>query len=161
MKRVKIILTASFISGTLWAHCQVPCGIYDDANRIIQIREHIRTIEKAMSEIRSLSRNEDFQSKNQTIRWISTKEDHAQKIQTIVAEYFLTQRIKSKNESDNGYKNYVKHSILLHQILVSAMKCKQTVDSDHPIRILQLVNDFVDVYFDEKGRAHLNEHHEG
>ena len=43
----------------LFAHCQVPCGIYDDARRIIEIEEHIQTINKAMDKILSItSKNE-------------------------------------------------------------------------------------------------------
>ena len=33
----------------LFSHCQVPCGIYDDAARIIQIKEDFGTIKKAKS----------------------------------------------------------------------------------------------------------------
>ena len=38
----------------LYAHCQVPCGIYDDAVRIVQIEEDITTIRKAMNMINDL-----------------------------------------------------------------------------------------------------------
>ena len=39
----------------LFAHCQVPCGIYDDARRVIEIEEHIQTIDKAMDNILKIS----------------------------------------------------------------------------------------------------------
>ena len=45
------------ISSTLHAHCQVPCGIYDDALRIVQIKEDVTTIWKAMKQINDLSKN--------------------------------------------------------------------------------------------------------
>ena len=32
----------------VWAHCQVPCGIYHDDLRLELIGEHIETIEKSM-----------------------------------------------------------------------------------------------------------------
>ena len=31
------------------AHCEIPCGIYDDQTRVQLIHEHIGTIEKAMT----------------------------------------------------------------------------------------------------------------
>ena len=34
------------------AHCQVPCGIYDDTLRIVQIKEDFKTIRKAMDQIK-------------------------------------------------------------------------------------------------------------
>ena len=48
-----------------WAHCEIPCGIYDDHMRIHMIEEHITTIEKSMQQIVvlvsavSFSRHED------------------------------------------------------------------------------------------------------
>ena len=43
----------------LFAHCQIPCGIYSDAMQIIQIQEDLSTIEKAMEMINSLSEKSD------------------------------------------------------------------------------------------------------
>ena len=75
------------ISSTLHAHCQVPCGIYDDALRIVQIKEDVTTIWKAMKQINNLSKNgSDAQSMNQMVRWITTKEEHAKHIQAIVSD---------------------------------------------------------------------------
>ena len=69
------------------AHCQVPCGIYDDAVRIIQIREHVTTIEKAMNQIDQLTNDESSaQNMNQLVRWVNTKEEHATFIQSIIAD---------------------------------------------------------------------------
>ena len=81
-------------TGSLLAHCQVPCGIYDDAARIAQIREDITTIEKATHKIAALAGQSDAESQNQLVRWINTKEEHASHIIEIVSEYFLTQKIK-------------------------------------------------------------------
>ena len=45
-------------SNNLFGHCQVPCGIYDDAVRIVLLKEHVATIEKAMNQIEQLSQSE-------------------------------------------------------------------------------------------------------
>ena len=123
----KLIILFLLLQGSLLAHCQVPCGIYNDAARIVQIQEDFSTIQKAMNKIKELSEQQDATSMNQMTRWILTKEEHASKIQKVVSDYFLTQRIKVKTEGPE-YDLYVKQTISLHQILVSAMKCKQTVD---------------------------------
>ena len=39
---------------SIFAHCQVPCGIYDDDLRVRQMFEDLTTIDKAIDEIQSL-----------------------------------------------------------------------------------------------------------
>ena len=132
------------------AHCQVPCGIYDDALRIIQIKEDYKTIKKAMEQISQLSNKSDPLSSNQLNRWVMTKEQHATNIQKIVSEYFLTQRVKTAKS-----QKYIDQTTTLHQLLVTAMKCKQTIDDSNVDHGIQLVDTFVGYYFDSHGRDHL------
>ena len=136
-------------SNILSAHCQVPCGIYDDASRIILIKENFQTIKKSMDQIEKLSSLSDPLSKNQTTSWINTKESHAQDIQVVISEYFLTQRIK---ESD---KEYTKELEYLHKLLVIAMKCKQTINISYTDQASSLIDDFSKIYFDKHGLQHL------
>ena len=149
MKKYLILLALILNVGLVYPHCQVPCGIYDDAVRIITFKEDFATISKAMGEINTLAAKNDPQSINQLNRWIITKEEHANSIQRVVSDYFLAQRVKSKN------KNYDKHLRFLHEILVSAMKCKQTVDFQNVDKALKSLDKFVDIYFDDHGKEHL------
>ena len=149
-----LIVPFLLLQGSLLAHCQVPCGIYNDAARIIQIQEDFSTIQKAMTKIKELSQQQDATSMNQLTRWIMTKDDHASKIQKVVSEYFLTQRIKAKTEGSE-FDTYVKQTTTLHQILVSAMKCKQTVSYSNVNHGVELVDKFVGYYFDNHGLDHL------
>ena len=103
------------------AHCQVPCGIYDDHARVEAMLENVATIEKAMKQITALSSKKDAQSQNQLIRWVITKENHAQKIIDIISDYFLTQRIKPSQ------KDYIERLKKHHAVIIAAMKCKQSV----------------------------------
>ena len=82
------------------------------------------TIEKASKLINELSGEKDAQSQNQLARWVATKESHATNVQNVVCEYFLIQRIKS------SAPNYEKLLTASHEVLVAAMKAKQTVDAD-------------------------------
>jgi len=151
------IIIVAFGLNNLHAHCQVPCGIYDDAVRIIQIREHITTIEKAMKQIDQLTSDESSaQNMNQLVRWINTKEEHATFIQSIISDYFLAQRIKPKQNNEAGRQQYIDQTLLLQQIIVSAMKSKQTVDKSEPVLVSTLLNQFVQLYFNEHGKEHLN-----
>ena len=153
---IPTIVTA-FGLNIITAHCQVPCGIYDDAVRIIQIREHVTTIEKAMNQIDQLTNDESSaQNMNQLIRWINTKEEHATYIQSIIADYFLAQRIKHKKNNEPGRQQYVDQTLLLQQIIVAAMKSKQSIDKSGPESVSILLNQFVELYFDEHGKNNLN-----
>ena len=138
-----IILSQS----TIFSHCEVPCGIYNDEMRFTQITEHIQTIEKAMQQVTQLSA-ESPQNMNQIVRWIMNKEKHAEEIQHIISQYFLTQRIKSIDSGDEqAAEKYVEKLALCHQILVYAMKAKQTTDLDNVKKLTSLVGEFKKIYF--------------
>jgi nickel superoxide dismutase len=111
------------------AHCQVPCGIYDDHNRVHRMREDVVTITKAVKQIKALSGKRDAKSQNQLVRWVVTKEQHADKIIRVVSDYFLTQKIKPGNPKvKRDWTTYVKKLAAHHAVMVAAMKCKQTAD---------------------------------
>ncbi len=131
-----LLFTASFAA----AHCEVPCGIYDDEMRINMIAEHIATIEKAMGQVADLQAKSPIDY-NQVTRWVATKEHHANELQKIVSQYFLTQRIPP------GTDSYMKKMSLLHKMLVSAMKSKQTIDRSHTKELNSLLKEFHNVYF--------------
>ena len=154
MKFLSFIFTALLLFATqLYAHCQIPCGVYDDTMRVKMIEEHTLTILKSMNYI--ASNQNDLEQQNQVTRWIMNKEEHAQEIQNIVSEYFLTQRIKLKDDSKESKDLYHAQLTALHNILLDAMKCKQTVDTSITNSLLENLNKFVNLYFDDHGKKHL------
>jgi nickel superoxide dismutase len=111
------------------AHCQVPCGIYDDHNRVHRMREDVVTITKAVKQIKALAGKRDAKSQNQLVRWVVTKEQHAEKIIRVVSDYFLAQKIKPGNPKvKRDWGAYVKKLASHHKVMVAAMKCKQTAE---------------------------------
>jgi nickel superoxide dismutase len=110
------------------AHCEVPCGIYDDHARIDQMLEDTTTISKAAGQINGLAGQHAPQALNQAARWIATKEEHATRIQHAIAQYFLTQRVKPAPVGAAGYDDYVTKLVRHHAVMVAAMKAKQTAD---------------------------------
>ena len=137
-----------------FSHCEIPCGIYDDAMRADMIEEHIATIEKSMATIRKLS-NEEDRDYNQLVRWIGNKDKHAAAIQDIVTQYFMTQRIKPVDEDNpEEHKKYIRQLTLLHQMLVSAMKAKQTTDPVHVEKLRSLLARFRNAYFEPGQETH-------
>jgi len=118
----------------------VPCGVYGDSARFTQMLEDQTTIAKAIDQISDLAGKKDAKSANQLNRWVAAKEDHASKIQQIIAEYFLTQRIKS---SSDKYDSLLKGA---HSVMVAAMKCKQGVDTKSADFLKSAIEGFQMVY---------------
>ena len=124
------------------AHCEIPCGIYDDEMRIEMLREHITTIEKSMNQVILLEKDANRKA-NQLTRWVMNKEQHADELQEIVSQYFMTQRLKP------DAKDYASKLQLLHEMLLAGMKSKQTTDLGQVKRLRELVDLFEKAYFVE------------
>jgi len=126
MKRlltVAVMIGATLVPMSfLAAHCEVPCGIYDDGARFTEMLEDQATIAKAIASIQDLSKDHDANVINQMIRWVHTKETHATNVQQTIAQYFMTQKIKADGE------NYVGQLTAAHSVMVAAMKCKQSAE---------------------------------
>ena len=158
MKKITPILFITFTLNYLFPHCQVPCGIYDDVARIVSIHEDIQTIQKSIKMINELSYGEtSAKSMNQLVRWVNTKEDHAQHIQDVILNYFLAQRIKPKEKGEKEYKRYVSLTTTCQKIIFYAMKSKQNSDVSRLDPLKRQINTLSDTYFDDHGKQHLND----
>ena len=129
-----------------WAHCEVPCGIYDDHARIDQMLEDSTTIGKAVTQILELTGKTDAESLNQLTRWINNKEIHATKIQDTIAQYFLNQRVKPARQGTQAWNDYIMRLVQHHAVMIAAMKTKQTVDPDRVIALRDAI-EAIGVYY--------------
>jgi len=128
-RSILIAITILFSAGlmlpqSVQAHCQIPCGIYDDYARVQSMLEDAATVQKSVKMMIALTGKTDVQSQNQMVRWVINKEDHAQKIIDTISDYFLTQRVKP---SQKDYSERLKHH---HAVILAAMKAKQNADVD-------------------------------
>ena len=143
-----VILAAVFAAAPVFAHCEIPCGIYDDSLRMKLIYEDIATIRKSIHEINELEKS--GRNANQLVRWIINKDNHADKLQNTVTRYFMTQRLKPVPATDPGYADYIARLTTLHALLVEAMKAKQGSDPATADRLQALANAFDKLYFHHK-----------
>jgi nickel superoxide dismutase len=150
-----IFLLLTFPMGqNAFSHCQIPCGIYDDQMRFTMIEENILTIEKSMKQIGELSMQPD-KNFNQIVRWTLNKENHADEIARIVSYYFLAQRVKPVDGKDvKAYKEYLAKITVLHEMIVQAMKAKQTADLAPVEKLRSLLNVFRKLYSGEEVAEH-------
>jgi nickel superoxide dismutase len=146
-----LLLHASFAA----AHCQLPCGIYDDPLRFSLLKEHIATIEKSIIQIKQLAQAEQ-PNLNQATRWVNNKEAHADKLAAIVTEYFLAQRIKPSDPAEaEAHATYLRRVTWLHEMIVFAMQSKQSTNIEHCVRLRTLVDMFEADYL---GKTHAAAH---
>ena len=120
-----VLFAAGFAVQNAWAHCQVPCGIYDDHARVQAMLEDAATVDKAAMMINELAGKADPQSVNQAVRWVMNKEQHAQNVIATISDYFLTQRVKP--DQPDYAERLAKH----HAVIVAAMKAKQNADTKY------------------------------
>jgi nickel superoxide dismutase len=149
MKQVKnVMLSIAFVLAGLvfllpqlsYAHCQIPCGIYDDHHRVQSMLEDAETVEKSARLIGELSGKSDAQSQNQLIRWVMNKEKHAQNIISTISDYFLTQRVKTSQKDYN--ERLAKH----HAVIVAAMKAKQNSDISYANKLKESIEALAPYY---------------
>ena len=119
---VAAAIASFFLVQPASAHCQIPCGIYDDNARVKSMLEDVETIRKSVTLISDLSGMTDPQSQNQLVRWVMNKESHAQNIIDSISDYFLTQRVKASQE------DYADRLQKHHAVIVAAMRAKQNAD---------------------------------
>ena len=131
-------------------HCQVPCAIFDDPAMVAEIKQCCETIKKACVQCNDLHKGgvgSSLLDLNQMVRWINTKEEHANKIITIVSEYCLCQRVKKEVfTSDQDYVDALKAH---HAVMQAAMKCKQNVDGATVHNLEHAIDDFAKMYIKE------------
>ena len=141
------------------AHCQIPCGIYNDPVRFTQLEEHVTTMEKSMKLITELS-GEETKNYNQIVRWVNNKETHADEFTEIVTFYFLAQRIKPVDPTDKAAMGkYLREVKMLHEMIVFAMKCKQTTDVENCEKLRALIKAFQASYMGDQAKVEHSHRH--
>ncbi|RMD74559.1 MAG: hypothetical protein D6820_16475 [Lentisphaerae bacterium] len=140
------VLALAIATPKTFAHCQVPCGIYGDDQRFAAMLEDVKTIRKATTQINLLAK--DGSNANQLVRWVLTKEQHADKISETIHYYFLAQRIKEANPK------YTQLLVAAHRIIVAAMKTKQAADPASVEVLQQRVVEFQKLYHEATAHKH-------
>ena len=114
--------------------------------------EDVATIQKAMAQIAELNqKKDDALAANQLARWVATKESHATHIQQVIAQYFMSQRLKPADPADaDAWNAYVSKLTKAHVVMRAAMKCKQSVDPAHAEAARKAILEFHKAYEGKK-----------
>ena len=139
---IACIMFGVVTSMSVYGHCELPCGIYDDHARIEAMLEDVATIEKADLKITELSQKKDSESKNQLVRWVMNKEEYSQKVISVISNYFLTQRVNP------GQKDYKERLVAFNTVMIAAMKTKQNVNVEYAKKLKKSI-EALSIYYPE------------
>ena len=123
-----------------YAHCDIPCKIYDPAVSLVAALSVVRLTD-ILLEIDDLS---SLDSQSKLARVVVQKEDEAQKVKDEVniiwGDYFKQPQLEAFPET---------HEIV-HGIMRLGSKCKQEVSREAAEELLQELNRFVDIFWKTK-----------
>ena len=125
---------------TVYAHCDVPCGIYETDTMTHAAATCLRMIEK----IEELGDVDSAEKHNNFIRSVMTKEKHAERVKREVAvlwgDYFKQEHLeKFPDLHDTVWKT-----------LKQASKVKQTVSREEAQKLVDMVHELSHVFADSK-----------
>ena len=123
------------------AHCDVPCGIYDPGPAQIAALTVVRMMD-LMIGLNNSSGKEKVDYHNNMGRYISVKEEHAEKakheIRVIWGDYFKKDKHPNVDE-------------LVHKIMQLGSKCRQSSDRDAGLSLVSAINEFSEFFWETKG----------
>jgi len=123
-----------------YAHCDIPCKIYDPAVSLVAALSVVRLTD-ILLEIDDLS---SLDSQSKLARVVVQKEDEAQKVKDEVniiwGDYFKEPQLEAFPET---------HEIV-HGIMRVGSKCKQEVSREAAEELLRELNRFVDIFWKTK-----------
>ncbi|PID77086.1 MAG: superoxide dismutase, Ni [Deltaproteobacteria bacterium] len=125
------------------AHCDVPCGIYDPAVAQISALTVIRMTD-LINELAE-KRDRTIADEARLVRLSNEKEEHAIKVKNEVriiwGDYFKEPQFEKVPNTHE----------LVHAIMMKASACKQNVDRNMAVELLELVNKFAEGFWLTKG----------
>ncbi|MEP1551907.1 MAG: superoxide dismutase, Ni [Paraglaciecola sp.] len=125
------------------AHCDIPCKIYDPSGAQVAALSVIRFID-LINELHNKD-NLSLADHAQLARLVREKEIHAKKVKdeivVIWGDYFKQPQFEAFPDA----------SELVHNILLTGSLCKQHISRDKAVVLLNLVNDFAEMFWATKG----------
>lgn len=123
------------------AHCDIPCKIYDPSSAIIAALTMLRMVDLITE---TEAKDKDLSYHNSMARFIATKEQHGiklkEEVNIIWGDYFKTPQMEKFPEIHE----------LTHNIMMTASKCKQEIDREKTLELIDLVNRFAEIFWATK-----------
>lgn len=128
---------------TASAHCDVPCGVYDPISAQIGALTVIRMVDQ-LNELQELGLD-NIANQAKFGRVVAEKERSSaivkEEVRIIWGDYIKAPQLEKFPQLHE----------LVHNIMMQASKCKQTIDKDAALQLLALVNEFAEIFWATKG----------
>ncbi|HYM65149.1 MAG TPA: superoxide dismutase, Ni [Candidatus Sulfotelmatobacter sp.] len=124
-----------------FAHCDIPCGIYDPNQA--QLAAH--TIIRMTQLLKEIKQDDDLISDHSIARVTHVKEKHAdiieEELETLRSDYF----------KDEHFKQYANLNELFIKTLKAVSKARQNIDPEAGQEVLSGVQKIAEIFFKTKG----------
>lgn len=125
-----------------FAHCDIPCKIYDPYTA--QVASHsVLRMTQMLEEARSSE--DDIVREHHIARLTKVKEEHAEivkhEVRVIWGDYYKEEQMQKVPQINE----------LVHNIMMSASKTKQEINVEEAKKLLSLVQDFSEKFYETKG----------
>lgn len=126
---------------TAYAHCDIPCGIYDPHNA--QMAAH--TIIRMTQFLGEIKRDDETKAEHDVARVTHVKEEHS----NILEEELFT--LRHDYFKDEHLKEYPNLSDLFQKALKSISKARAGIDTEAAKETLETVMEIAEIFFKTKG----------
>lgn len=147
MNLVRFIINL-FPARDVYAHCDIPCGIYDPHNAQMAAHTVIR-MTSLINDLKASSDNPPFDERKKIISQIARltkiKEDHSElvkhEVRIIWGDYFKEEHLKDYPDLHN----------LVFKIMKLASKARQEINIEATNELLSAVQGFSEIFYKSKG----------
>lgn len=138
---VRFLLEKLLIEKTAYAHCDIPCGIYDPHQA--QLAAH--TIIRMTQLLTDLKRENETKAEHDIARMTHVKEEHSsvleKELDTLRNDYF----------KEEHFKEFPNLNDLFIQALKSCAKARQDIDMEAAQDSLVKAQEIAEIFFKTKG----------
>lgn len=125
-----------------FAHCDIPCKIYDPYHAQVAAHSVIR-MTQMLEETKAMP--DDIDREHHIARLTKVKEEHAEtvkhEVRVIWGDYFKEEQMQKMPGINE----------LVHNIMMSASKTKQEINMEEAKKLLSLVQEFAEKFYQTKG----------
>lgn len=140
-KVVVFLFNKLLIENKAYAHCDIPCGIYDPHNA--QLAAH--TIIRMTQLLQNVKRDDETKAEHDIARFTHVKEEHAnlleEELDTLRNDYF----------NKEHYKEHANLNKLFIKVLNSLAKARQSIDINAAEETLSGVLEISEIFYKTKG----------
>src|SRR3990167_1321350 len=147
MKIISLILKV-FQLNIAYAHCDIPCGIYDPYNAQMAAHTVIR-MTNMLNELKPSRKEPDFEERkriiSQVARLTRVKEEHGELVEeelgTLENDYF----------KEEHFKKFPKLKDLLARGVKLSITTRQNIDMKSAEELLKITQEIAEIFFKTKG----------